>query len=104
MGTRCCACSLTPILAVAGLLGLGAAGYRVTSGSCPLCHHENAAAAMLVSTTSNAGRPDASTGEKPASCAGMTETECNAKMSGCPAHGSCCDQKSAAEKVATAGK
>ena len=132
MGMRCFACSLTPILAVAGLLGLGAAGYRVAQGGCPLCHHGDAATTTkLVSTSSGPAATSCpmanmtqaqlghtmqvGTDQKPACCAGMTEAECQAKMAqcpaasgSCPAHPGCCgsDQKSAAapEKVATTSK
>ena len=112
MGMRCCACSLTPILAVAGLLGLGAAGYRVAGGGCPFCHHDNAAATTQVSAKhEQIGHTKLVGAEgKPAGCAGMTEAECKDKMAECPAHSGCCDPQNEAkkadapQKVATTGK
>jgi len=118
MGMRCCACSLTPILAVAGLLGLGAAGYRVAGGGCPLCHHDPAAATKLVSASASApscpakaaGCPGLSGQDAtPPCCAGMTRAECRDMMSQCPAQGGCCAghdnarPAAAPEKVAAAG-
>jgi hypothetical protein len=125
MGMRCCACSLTSIFAVAGLLGLGAAGYRVASGGCGLCH-QDAGMARLVST-SNQTPVGTCPGmnmtheqlghtklvgaeERSGCCAGMTEAECQAKMAQCPAHGGCCGQQNdekkpvAPEKVASTNK
>lgn len=118
-----CECSLTPILAFAGLLGLGAAGYRVADGGCLMCHGSGDSAAIV--STSGAGVatecPAMSHGqmghtklaadhEGSACCAGMTEAECKAKMGECPAQGSCCGQKNRADaivapdKVASTGK
>jgi xanthosine utilization system XapX-like protein len=76
-----CACSLTPVLALVGLVGLGVGGYNLMSTGCPLggdCHEEAPAAATLVNA-SEVKTMDCCAGmEKVAGC-DSEKTEANVK-------------------------
>lgn len=100
----CGACSLTPVLALVGLVGLGVGGYNWVSTGCPLggCHGDSASKITTISTN-----PTVKEGDCPL-CPGHSETtlvktessdcaaahDCSAEAKG---DGSCC-QKMAEEK------
>ncbi|MCC6678402.1 MAG: hypothetical protein IT436_14790 [Phycisphaerales bacterium] len=48
----CCTYSLTPVLALVGLVGLGVGGYNWVSTGCPLGSCETPAASMTAASTS----------------------------------------------------
>ncbi len=106
-----CACSLTPVLAIIGLVGLGIGGYNMARTGCPLgtCHEATTTVTPAAAVTSQGECPfagcdgsaqvevkSAALTEAPAPadcpdaqncCTGKTEECCKGKsQSDCPMH------------------
>jgi hypothetical protein len=100
MRSRNAMSSLATILAIAGLAGFGAAGYRIVSGECPFsCHGSATSAATPVSLTTPAN------GECPmGGCAKAKAASCCSDSStvASSAEKSCCTVSGEPELKATA--
>lgn len=101
MAIRCGSSSLTAVLAVAGLVGLGVAGYRMVGG-CGSCCGE--ADANVVATSATEGAcPLGCSGEKGAAANVTLASETTEAADCCAAQSACCEAKTdecCAEKVA----
>lgn len=118
MGCRCGGTFLAPILAVAGVVAAGAAGYRVVSGGCGSCAEQSANTALVSATTDHcsggvcpgatpecAANLEACTGE-PSGCPGMehgTSVKTVASEAKSDAKSGCCSEAKVQE-VAKDGK
>jgi hypothetical protein len=104
MPSRFGAASLVPVIAIAGLIGVGAAGYRLATGNCPLsclsCDGDSKNAVVNVSETTDGGCDLCPSSKAQLVAQQAASSECCASKAACESE-MACDSEGAAGTTKT---